>query len=236
MKKIFCSVVIMILFAFNAKAQYYFDRSKNPDKPIVEKSGRNFDSFYFLSWDNNTPLSNQNYIGQSTALGTKLGFRKRLNDVDKLWAGADFGWSVYKEHVPYTTYQYGSQSISTDLYNYAYNFSLTANLDYFFAPMDKLFVPYGGVGVGLAYAKFTQYYYIYGENIDSFGVQLRPEIGILIGFKENSSWRIKAAFHYDYASNTGKLVEHNFITPGNNDNYKGFVNMGFQVGIVKMAW
>jgi outer membrane protein W len=235
MKNIFFSVFVLLVIVSSSNAQYYYDRSKNPDKPIVEKSGRDFDSFYFFSWDNNNPLSNQNYISQSSSLGTRLGYRKRLNDVDKLWVGADFGWVVYKQYVPYRTYQYGTQSISTETYNYSYNFSLTATLDYFFTPMENLITPYAGLGIGIAYDKFSQYYNIYGVTTNSYGLQVRPEVGVLVGFKKNSSWRIKAAVHYDYASNNGKLVDNNFITPGD-DNYKGFVNMGFQVGIVKMAW
>jgi len=54
---------------------------------------------------------------------------------------------------------------------------------------------------------------------------VRPEAGVLIGFKENSPWRIKAAVHYDYSTNMSTDF-----------GYKNFVSMGFQVGLVKMAW
>jgi hypothetical protein len=50
-------------------------------------------------------------------------------------------------------------------------------------------------------------------------------VGALFGFKENSPWRIKAAAHYDFATNTSSDF-----------GYKNFMTMGFQVGIVKMAW
>jgi len=234
-------IFLMLAIGVNvANAQYYYDRSKNPDQPvkpvIVEKSGRDFDTYYFFSWDNNTPLSNQNYISQASSLGTKLGFRKRLNSIDRLWAGADLGWAVYKKYVPYSMYQYGTQTISTDLYNYAYNTSITVNIDYFFTPTDKVFTPYAGLGIGLAYDKFVQYFNIYGQKIETFGLQVRPEAGILVGFRKNSSWRIKAAVHFDYATNRGKLVDNSFITPTDNDNYNGFMNLGFQLGVVKMAW
>lgn len=235
MKKFFFMTVIFGISFVSVDAQYYYDRSKNPDKVIKQKSGRDFDHFFFLSWDGNTPVSNPDFIKQSSSLGTKFGFRKRLNDEDRLWVGGDLGWAVYKQYIPTQTYTTGTQSLTTDLYNYSYNYSLTANIDYFFFPMEKLFVPYTGLGFGAAYDKFTQYYNIYGSTGDSWGFQVRPEAGILIGFKENSLWRIKAAVHYDYSSNSMNLGSNNFI-PSTNNNYKNFINTGFQIGLVKMAW
>jgi hypothetical protein len=229
MRNILLSMVLVWVSFISGKAQYYYDRSKNPDKNTGKisspKIGRDFDHFFFLSWDNNTPLSNKDFISQASNLGAKLGYRKRINEDDKLWAGADFGWAVYRQYIPTQTYTSGTQSVTTDLYNYAYNYSLTLNVDYFFLPMEKLFVPYAGVGIGAAYDKFAQYFNIYGTDATSWGFLVRPEAGILIGFKENSSWRLKAAYHYDYASNTSTDFA-----------YKNFTNVGFQVGIVKMAW
>ncbi len=229
MKKLFLLVVVSIAFAGSLNAQYYYDRSKNPDKNTgkisTPKTGRDFNKFYFLSWDSNSPLSNKDFISQSSSLGTKLGFRKRLNDEDKLWVGADFGWAVYNQYVPTNTYTTGTQSVTTDLYNYSYNYSLSVNLDYFFLPMEKIITPYAGLGIGAAYDKFAQYYNIYSSSGSSWGFLLRPEAGVLIGFKENSPWRIKTAFHYDYSSNTSTDF-----------GYKNFSSMGFQIGLVKMAW
>jgi hypothetical protein len=225
MKKLFLIIAVSITYTVSLKAQYYYDRSKNPDKNVSKTSGRDFDRFYFLSWDNNTPLSNKDFIGQSSSLGTKLGFRKKINEEDKLWVGGDFGWAVYNQYIPTTTYTFGTQSITTDLYNYAYNYSLSVNIDYFFLPLEKIVVPYAGLGIGAAYDKFAQYYNVYGSSSTSWGFLARPEAGVLIGFKENSPWRIKAAYHYDYSTNTNSDFD-----------YKNFMSMGFQVGLVKMAW
>jgi hypothetical protein len=235
MKKIFFVTMIFGTAFLNVSAQYYYDRSKNPEKIVANKPGRDFDHFFFLSWDGNTPMSNPDFIKQSSSLGTKFGFRKRLNDEDRLWVGGDLGWAVYKQYIPTQTFTTGTKSLTTDLYNYSYNYSLTANLDYFLFPMKKLIVPYGGLGVGFAYDKFSQYYNIYGSTGDSWGLQVRPEVGVLIGFRENSSWRIKAAAHYDYASNSFDLSSNKFIPQGSNK-YSNFMSIGFQIGLVKMAW
>src|SRR5579872_1103241 len=161
MKILLSTIVLVGICIVNSNGQYYYDRSKNPDKNTGKvsnpKTGRDFDKFYFLSWDNNAPISNKDFISQPSSLGTKMGFRKRLNDEDKLWVGADFGWAVYKQYVPAQTYTTGTQSVTTDIYNYAYNYSLSANLDYLFLPKEKIIVPYAGLGIGVAYDKFAQY-------------------------------------------------------------------------------
>ena len=226
MKKIALLGFALVFTVLVVNAQYYYDRSKSPDKVVSSNPTRDFDHFFFLSWDGNTPMSNPDFIKQASSLGTKLGFRKRLNSEDKLWVGADFGWAVYKEYFPYQTYPVsGNQSVSTDLYDYSYNYSLSANIDYFFLPMDKIFVPYAGLGVGGAYDKFAQYWNIYSYSGSSWGLMVRPEAGFLLGYGQNSSWRLKVAYHYDYTSNTNKDF-----------GYKNFINTGFQIGIVKMAW
>ncbi|MBS1486714.1 MAG: hypothetical protein JST43_03930 [Bacteroidetes bacterium] len=228
MKKYFF-ILTFVAVAVSVQAQYYYDRSKNPDRTIRKTTnsneGRDFDHYFFLSWDANKPLSNANFISSASSFGMKLGFRKRLNDVDRLWAGADFSYSIYKQYIPYQTYTSGNQSTSTDLYNYTYSYSVTANIDYLFFSQDKIVIPYAGLAVGVAANKFSQYYNIYGTTNTGWGVQLRPEAGLLVGFTKNSPWRLKAGVHYDYASSKSTTF-----------GYNNFLNMGFQVGIVKMAW
>lgn len=227
MLKIISSSLFFVTMCTAVHGQYYYDRSKNPDKSVVDqKPGRDFDKFFFLSWDGNKPMSNSNFINQSSSLGTKFGFKKRLNDVDKLWVGGEFGWAVYKQYYPYQTVPLSSNSaVSTDWYNYAYSFNLAASMDYFFLPMEKIVAPYAGMGIGVAYNKYSQFYNIYGGTANSWGLLLRPEAGILVGFKQNSSWRLQGAVHYDYSTNASSKF-----------GYKGFTNLGYQIGIVKMAW
>jgi hypothetical protein len=226
MKRIIVSLLLLIAFQVS-KAQYYYDRSKNPDKNVVttQKVGQDFDKYFFFNWDINKPLSNTDFISQQSSIGTRFGFRKRINDEDKLWVGGDLSWAVYKEYFPYATYPSNNGALSTDLYNYSYNYALTVNIDYLLRPKDKILVPYGGLGIGVAYDKFAQYYNVYGGTGDSWGLILRPEAGVLVGFGASSAWRIKVAAHYDYATNKNADF-----------GYNGFTNFGIQFGIVKMAW
>ncbi len=226
MRRIIFVLSLVVLLCFSVQAQYYYERPKSPNNEIGKKPSRDFDRFYFFSWDINKPTSNTDFVNQTSSLGTRLGLRKRLSQEDKLWGGVDLGWAVYKQYFPYQTIQLpNQQAISTDWYDYVYCLNLTASVDYFFLPMEKVFTPYAGFGFGASYNKFSQYYNINEGSGTSWGLLLRPEAGFLVGFKKNSSWRVKAAFHYDYASNK------------NSDfGYKNFINYGFQVGIVKMAW
>lgn len=180
MQKLIFIFILSVCSFFQVRAQYYYDRSKNPDrtsqqKPASINSGRDFDNFFYLLWDNNMPMSNKIFISKPSSLGLKAGFRKRLNHVDNLWVGGEFGWAVYNQYQPLQTYQYSGSAISTDLYNYSYNYNLTANLDYFFFSMDKQIVPYAGVGVGAAATKFTQYYNIYSGSTTAWACSYAPK-------------------------------------------------------------
>jgi|GEM_PF-1712698 len=244
MKKIFFISVVFFLLVSSAKAQYYYDRSKNPDRVPDEvkqkkvrmdnSTGEEYRKYFYVAWDYNQPMSNKRFINQPSAIGLKLGFRKSLNDEDRLWWGFGFGWTTYKQHFPYQTYTYGSQAISTEVYNYSYNYSLTLNIEYYFLPMEKMVTPFIGLGVGAAYDKFAQYYNIYANSTSAWGVLLNPQIGVLIGFKENSPWRIMAAAHFDYASNKANLNNNNFLSQASDVNYYNFTNTGFQLGLLRM--
>ncbi len=241
MKKLFLIVVVSIAFVGSLEAQYYYDRSKNPDRipDQTKKQARaqsssytDYSKFFFASWDGNMPMSNASFINQSSSMGFKLGFRKRINDEDKLWVGGDLGEAVYKQYVPYQVYNFGTQSVATDLYHYAYNYSGTINMDYFIFPMDKLFVPYAGLGIGASYIKFSEYYNINSSSASSWGLLVRPEVGFLVGFKQNSPWRLKAAFHFDYASNSYNFYNNSSFLA--TSKYNNFINAGFQIGIMKL--
>ncbi len=219
-------ILFTVLVFQSLQAQYYYDRSKSPERTVTQKVGRDFDRYFSFSWDINQPMTNKDFISQQSSLGTRLGFRKRLNSEDKLWVGGDFSWTVYKQYIPYTTFYTASGATSTDMYNYSYNYALTVNLDYMLRSTDKVIVPYGGLGLGLSYNKFAQFYNIYGYASDKWGLMLRPEVGLLIGFGENSSWRMNVAAHFDYSTAADKDLGYS----------SSFTNFGFRVGLVKMAW
>src|SRR5574337_2146465 len=137
MKKIVVSVFILLCAVSSVQGQYYRDRTKTPEKKIqpvtkttkAKKIGPDYDQFYYFLFDVNQPVSNKDFIGNSSSFGSKLGYRKKIDDEGRLWGGVEFGYAVYKQHIPYQAYQYGSTAISAELFNYSINTSLTGNLD-----------------------------------------------------------------------------------------------------------
>lgn len=221
--------------------RHCYGQEKNPLIVMGGQKDRSFNTLYFSSWDFNVPLSHKDFVNGTSFLGARLGQRKKLNKLNRLWVGWEMSWAVYQQHYPFTSYQLGQyQAITAKISNYSYNYSITGNVDYFFAPMKKKVVPYLGLGVGLAYDKFAQYYSVFYCSWKSYGLFVKPEVGILVGFKENALWRIKAALHYDHASNYGISSDQYSFIPSNtanpNGEYRGIVNIGLQVGVVRMVW
>ena len=133
----------------------------------------------------------------------------------------------------YQTYFSTSSATSSDFYNYANIYSFSCSIDYFFVSMEKKVAPYLGLSIGAASTNFTQYYNVNKASDGAWGVQVKPELGVLAGLKENSAWKLKAAMHYDYASNTSNFAKNDFLVVRGSE-YKNFTSVGFQVGIVKM--
>lgn len=231
MRKIFF-VGLLVLTSVPSFAQYYYDRSKVKAKSF--RDGTNdFTKYISLSWDFNVPLSNTQFINSASSAGMRLSYRKRLNDIDNLWAGFEFGTASYSQYFSYQTYSSPTSATSSDFYNYANTYSFACSIDYFFVPMEKKFFPYVGLSIGAASTNFTQYYNVNKASDNAWGVQLRSEVGILASLKTNSAWKVKASAHFEYASNTSAFAKNNFLLLRESE-YKNFMNTGFQFGIVKM--
>jgi hypothetical protein len=231
MKKIFFVGLLMIT-SLSSYAQYYYDRSKVKAKTFQDETN-DYTKYISASWDLNIPLSNTQFINSTSSAGIRLSYRKKLNDVDNLWAGFEFGAASYSQYYSYQTYFSPSSATSSDFYNYVSTYSLACSIDYFFLPMERKIAPYLGFSIGAASTNFSQYYNVNKVNNNSWGVQLRPELGVVASFKTNSSWKIKASAHYDYASNSSALEKNNFLLLRGSE-YENFMSAGFSVGIVKM--
>lgn len=231
MRKLFFVSLLMIT-SVSSYAQYYYDRSKVKAKSVQDET-KDFTKYISLGWDFNTPLSNTQFINSTSSAGVRLSYRKRLNDVDNLWAGFEFGAASYSQYYSYQTYFSSSSATSSDFYNYVNTYSLAFSIDYFFLPLEKKIAPYLGLSLGAASTNFTQYYNVNKVNDNAWGVQVKPELGVLASPKTNGAWKIKAAVHYDYASNTTDFVKNDFLLLRGSD-YKNFMNVGLQIGIVKM--
>ncbi|MFZ1808646.1 MAG: hypothetical protein WAU36_15545 [Cyclobacteriaceae bacterium] len=181
-----------------------------------------FDKTYAVALDVNVPLSNTDYVNQVSARGFKLGYREMINE--KFFGGVDFTNSTYTKHIPRQTYNNGANAITTDLFNYAYSYGLTLSFDYFFNTEKKL-MPYAGLGVGASYMSYQQFFNVYSNKNESWGVLVRPQGGFLYKLKEDARWAFLGGIHYDYSSAKSKDFD-----------LGAFNNVGVQVGIIVLEW
>lgn len=189
---------------------------------INQAQAQYFDKTYSLALDVNVPLTNTDYVNKVSARGFKFGYREMINE--KLFGGVDFTNSTYTRHIPRQTYTNGTSATTTDLFNYAYSYGLTLSVDYFFKTEQK-FMPYAGLGVGASYMNYRQFFNVYSNQSENWGVLVRPQGGFLYKLKEDSRWAFLAGIHYDYSSAKSKDFA-----------LDAFNNIGVQVGVIILEW
>src|SRR5689334_2996599 len=104
-----------------------------------------YDRFFSVSYDVNQPLSNTDFIGNTSGKGFKLGYREIINE--HFLIGVDFNSATFNDYAPRQTYVSETGAFTSDFYRYAYTYGLTLSGDYIFFP-DKRFQPFAGLGVG----------------------------------------------------------------------------------------
>lgn len=181
-----------------------------------------YDKTYSVSLDINTPLSNTDYVDQISGRGFKLGYREMINE--RFFAGFDFSNATFTKHKPRQTYSNGTNSVTTDLFNYTYNYGLALSGEYYFRIENRI-MPFAGFGIGASYIKYKQFYNVYANKSDSWGVLVSPHAGIQFRIKDDSKWALLTALHYDYSSAKNKDFD-----------LDAFHNIGIQVGVVFLSW
>lgn len=219
MKKILLLVPTVLLTIQIGYAQFY-----EPDERVAKSADRfaYFDKFFYISLDVNQPLSNTDWIDRTSARGFKAGFRKMINT--RFSAGVDVNFSTYDQYQPTITVESPGGAITTDFFKYVYTYGVTVTGQYYLLPADeRIFLPYVGLGLGVANHEFVSYYNIYSDSETKWGFLARPEIGAFFPFSRKVG--AMAAVHFDYASSKSDFFE-----------YDNFMNAGFQVGILFMSF
>lgn len=185
-------------------------------------SAQFYDKMFFAGWNINTPLTNTDYIGQSSTRGARLGYRELLND--HFAVGVDITWATFDDFTPRQTYYQQNYALTTDFYNYANNYGLLLTGDYYFYTEKKV-MPYVGFGAGLGYNNYKRYYNVYADGKNAFGLLMRPQAGVWLKFNERKNWAFNASVHLDFS--TAKSTE---------VGYRNFANAGFELGFVFLDW
>jgi len=184
------------------------------------------ESYLYFDWDVNIPLTNKDWIDNTSARGAKVGFRKFIGADRKFSAGLDFNWAYFDEYKPTETFPQPGGAITTDYFNEIDQFGLTASGQYYFQVGNRQhFFPYAGLGLGANHHDYIVSYNIYTDKESSWGFLARPEAGILIRIGTRRRLGAMAAVHYDYS--TSKSV---------NYDYNNFSSVGFQLGVMLMQW
>lgn len=175
-------------------------------------------SFLSVGWNTIKPLSDKDYTSKTSSAGMRISYSKLLND--RIGFGIEGGFNTLDDYVPRQTYEYPGGAITTDIYNYLYYYTLMANAQYYFV-QGKNVIPYASLAMGAAFSEYRKYYNVYNDSDNKTSFVVRPEIGSLFRLKEYSSWGLKTAVSYDFASNKSDYFE--------TDNFSG---ISFQVGVV----
>jgi hypothetical protein len=218
-------LLIGALLLFSAQLGFT-QNLRNDSIQVVGKmtSILDFDGYYTVSLDFNKPLSNTDWINSTSAFGLKIGYHRMLNA--KFSLGGELNASTYKQYHPTETFYNddGTGAVTTDYFNYIYAYGAVVSGRYHFT-YDKLINPYVGVGLGVAYNKYTRYYNVYGDQNKAFGFLARPEAGMLIRFSQRRAVAGLLGVHYDYSTAKDKT-----------NGYNSFSNLGINVGIVILDW
>ena len=184
---------------------------------------QDFEGYYTASFDFNQPLSNTNRVNSMSILGLKVGYHRLLNK--KFTLGGELNWGTYKQYHPtVTATQPDGSVVTTDYFDYVYSYGLVLNGRYMMS-YNQTFNPYFGLGVGVGYNKYAQFYNVYEYQKKATGFLARPEAGMIIRFSQRRSVCGLVGVHYDYST-----------TISSAGGYSDFTNYGFNIGIVILDW
>src|SRR5690349_17939855 len=153
-----------------------------------------FDKVLYVGWVVNTPLANQEFAGNTSVRGARLGYREVINP--KLAVGVDLTMATYDQYIPRQTYYSPGTAFTTDFTNIVNSWGATLSGEYLFFE-EKRVMPYAGFGVGVAYNNYKIFYNVYSSTDNVFGVLLRPRVGTWLRFTERSPWGLNVSLHME---------------------------------------
>jgi len=184
------------------------------------------ENYFYLNWDVNVPMTNTEWLGNTSTRGAKIGYRMFIGRERRFSGGLDFNWGQYDEYKPKETFENSTGAITTDYFNYVRQYGLTVSGQYYFPLGEKNRIfPYVGIGVGANRNEYLVYYNIYTDSDKAWGFLARPEAGILVRVGARRKVGLMAAVHYDYSTNKSESY-----------NYSNFTSLGFQIGVMSLQW
>jgi hypothetical protein len=182
------------------------------------------ENYFYVNWDVNKPLSNTNWIENTSSRGGRAGYRVMLGE-GSFGVGLDFNWTFFDQYEPTKTIPNGNGAITTDYFRFVHQYGLTASGQYYLPVGEREIVfPYAGLGLGANYNQYILQYNIYENSEEGWGFLARPELGVLVRFGAHRSIGAMAAVHYDFSTNKSRRY-----------NYDHFSMAGFSIGLIFMG-
>lgn len=189
---------------------------------VFVAAGLNAQDFFYISWNPQIPTSETQWISDAATSSFKVGYRAFPGNSNRFSIGVDVNATTFAQYLPTETFVSGNNTLTTDYFNYIYQYGFTASGQYYW-PLGEgeHFFPYAGIGLGANFNEYTRYYNIYDETDNNWGFLVRPEVGMLVRFGGRRAPGILAGVHYDWSTNRSEQF-----------NYENFSALGFQLGVV----
>ena len=185
--------------------------------PTQSKAQVSLNSYFNVDWQFNIPLGN-NFSNDASGWG--MNFEGGYYVMQDLAVGGFLSFHTNNEYFPRQTIKLSETlSMSSRQQHQMFTLPFGALVRYRFIESD--FQPYVGMKLGMCYAEFNNYYYIFEKSQDRWGFFMSPEVGF-----NYYPWANGIGFHmalyYSFATNKCNIMSYDQSILN---------NLGFRLGI-----
>ena len=185
--------------------------------PTQGKAQVSLNSYFNVDWQFNIPLGND---FSNDASGWGMNFEGGYYVMQNLAVGGFLSYHTNNEYFPRQTIKLSETlSMSSRQQHQMFTLPFGALVRYRF--IESNFQPYVGMKLGMCYAEFNNYYYIFEKSQDKWGFFMSPEVGF-----NYYPWANGIGFHmalyYSFATNKCNIMSYKQSTLN---------NIGFRLGI-----
>ena len=169
--------------------------------PSKSKAQISLDSYYNIDWQFNIPVGNSFSDGAS---GWGMNFEGGYYVTPQIAVGAFLNFHSNNEYFSRRTLHLDKTlSLNTDQQHQMFTlpFGLLARYRFIEADMQ----PYVGMKLGMCYAEFNNYYYIFLKSQDRWGFYMSPEVGFN-WYPWANSIGFHFALYYSFATNKCNIM------------------------------
>lgn len=171
--------------------------------PTQSKAQVSLNSYFNVDWQFNIPLGND---FSNDASGWGMNFEGGYYVMQDLAVGGFLSFHTNNEYFPRQTIKLSETlSMSSRQQHQMFTLPFGALVRYRFIESD--FQPYVGMKLGMCYAEFNNYYYIFEKSQDKWGFFMSPEVGF-----NYYPWANGIGFHmalyYSFATNKCNIMSY----------------------------